>query len=111
MGDQTHQFRRRGGGRIADHVQAARERPDPPISSFHPRESERDPMSPRTLLTLTSFLALTALSLAPVRKARAQDPCTQIDPPPPPECFGLPSVDPHGGTAGPYTPNTSGHNV
>jgi RHS repeat-associated protein len=50
-----------------------------------------------------------AFSLATPRVAAAQDPCELDDPPPPPECFGAPSVDPDGGTAGPRTAHTGGH--
>ncbi len=63
------------------------------------------------LLFPLSLLVFAPMILAPTPLAAQGDECLVDDPPPPPYCYGQPSVDPDGGTAGPHDPNTSGHSV
>ena len=58
-------------------------------------------------LWLAAVAILLALILSP-RPVAAQDPCTQIFPPPPPECYGV-SVTPKGDVTPTRPPNTGGY--
>src|SRR5207302_7922830 len=51
-----------------------------------------------------------ALVLTPGSAAGVQDPCTQINPPPPPSCYGV-SVTPKGDTTATLRANTGGYSA